>query len=527
MKRIIFVVLLIFSSTIFLTSSFGNKIDALEYYRFDADERKTEYIDNFTHMRINGRLTLGEITTEQYYNFLDLGINQKEKIHLVSVNGFKNNGYGMMGLNSMIEVYEQENPNIEVLGGFNGDFYAINDTGEPSNLHIVDYEVVYRGRVNNSVVLAVKTDGSSSFKEVKYEGNEILVLNIDGEIKKRVKVDYINQRPNNSEDVTILFDNYKDEIDSVYEKIIVEGIDIKQALGQTSNNNNSKYYQFAKGKVKKANTTKVETNNFVVVSKELKEIVEEGDTIIFQAKVKDFEDVRYAVGTYYNYSLIVNGEITIRETGSMGTARHPRTAIGIKENGEVFVVVVDGRDIINGRAGVNYLELANIMKTHGAVQAYNFDGGGSSTLMLGNSRNYSVLNQLSDKRIRSISNGFLIVKGDIGTKAIEINTPDTREENKTPEGFYIDQRNYLHFDHVEGNDYYDVNIDGKSYLTADNKFSLNFLTEPGEYKIRVKSRGTKTKMASLYSNEMIFKVNTKEIENILKILKNISISNLK
>ena len=62
--------------------------------------------------------------------------------------------------------------------------------------------------------------------------------------------------------------------------------------------------------------------------------------------------------------------------------RHPRTIIGIKENKDVVLVVVDGRRPEQGSYGVNGLEMAAIMKNFGCVNAYNFDGGGSSALVI-------------------------------------------------------------------------------------------------------------------------------------------------
>ena len=57
---------------------------------------------------------------------------------------------------------------------------------------------------------------------------------------------------------------------------------------------------------------------------------------------------------------------------------HPRTAIGYTEEGELLLLVIDGRQ--NESRGVNLNELAQIMKDIGAVEALNLDGGGSSSI---------------------------------------------------------------------------------------------------------------------------------------------------
>lgn len=58
--------------------------------------------------------------------------------------------------------------------------------------------------------------------------------------------------------------------------------------------------------------------------------------------------------------------------------KHPRTAVGIRADGNVFFVVADGREA-NDATGLYIEELGQYMKDLGAYQALNMDGGGSST----------------------------------------------------------------------------------------------------------------------------------------------------
>lgn len=61
--------------------------------------------------------------------------------------------------------------------------------------------------------------------------------------------------------------------------------------------------------------------------------------------------------------------------------RNPRTAIGLSKDGStVFLLVVDGRE---GRAqGMTCREAAMVLREHGAWNAINLDGGGSSALYI-------------------------------------------------------------------------------------------------------------------------------------------------
>ena len=62
-------------------------------------------------------------------------------------------------------------------------------------------------------------------------------------------------------------------------------------------------------------------------------------------------------------------------------ARHPRTAMGITEDRNTFILlVVDGRSSVS--AGMYGTELASLMDQLGAWQAFNLDGGGSSQMWI-------------------------------------------------------------------------------------------------------------------------------------------------
>lgn len=61
--------------------------------------------------------------------------------------------------------------------------------------------------------------------------------------------------------------------------------------------------------------------------------------------------------------------------------RHPRTAVGFTRDGRTLLLVtVDGRSATS--VGMTLVELAGLMKELGAWQALNFDGGGSTTMVI-------------------------------------------------------------------------------------------------------------------------------------------------
>jgi hypothetical protein len=66
-----------------------------------------------------------------------------------------------------------------------------------------------------------------------------------------------------------------------------------------------------------------------------------------------------------------------------GERRNPRTLAGIKENGNLLFVTIDGR-APGWSVGANFEESAKVMKSLGAVDAINLDGGGSTSMTIGN-----------------------------------------------------------------------------------------------------------------------------------------------
>lgn len=80
--------------------------------------------------------------------------------------------------------------------------------------------------------------------------------------------------------------------------------------------------------------------------------------------------------------------------------RAPRTAIGLTKDGKIILMVVDGRSSLS--TGFTLVELANELKSKGVVDAMNFDGGGSSEMVVGN----MIKNVPSDNQERRVSVGL-------------------------------------------------------------------------------------------------------------------------
>lgn len=101
----------------------------------------------------------------------------------------------------------------------------------------------------------------------------------------------------------------------------------------------------------------------------------------------------------------------MRKDRTFVTHRHNRTAIGIKADGTVLLVVVDGR--FAEAEGMSLDDLCSTMKWLGCLSVLNMDGGGSSTCYV---RGRGVVNYPSDngrydhEGERKVANAILLLK---------------------------------------------------------------------------------------------------------------------
>jgi exopolysaccharide biosynthesis protein len=96
-----------------------------------------------------------------------------------------------------------------------------------------------------------------------------------------------------------------------------------------------------------------------------------------------WDNADYAIGA--GPMLVMNRNIFLtteaeRFGSDVAGGRAPRTAVGITADGTILLVVVDGRQAIS--MGMTLFELAEFMQELGAQDAMNFDGGGSSVMVI-------------------------------------------------------------------------------------------------------------------------------------------------
>jgi exopolysaccharide biosynthesis protein len=80
--------------------------------------------------------------------------------------------------------------------------------------------------------------------------------------------------------------------------------------------------------------------------------------------------------------LIVNEKNVVTQTVDAAYGWAPRTAIGQDSDGVVYLVATDGRFFADKRhRGASMADLSKLFQNYGVTDAFNLDGGGSSTIM--------------------------------------------------------------------------------------------------------------------------------------------------
>lgn len=174
---------------------------------------------------------------------------------------------------------------------------------------------------------------------------------------------------------------------------------------------------------------KIVVNNNIVTDivspKVVANVPEDGYIITINETIKDKILPYYQPGTEVSlkvntnfgdklFDTILSGGGTILKNGKVvqegmivqPTKRHPRTAIGITEDGKYLIsMVVDGRGT---SIGATHDELAKYLLEYKVYNAIHMDGGGSSTLAArnGQSNVVEVANTPSDGSQRKVVNGF-------------------------------------------------------------------------------------------------------------------------
>lgn len=286
-------------------------------------------------------------------------------------------------------------PGHVVIGGVNGDFYNMAN-GVPIGAVIQEGRVL-KGGTREAFGIKANGEGIIGYPDASFSLKTAT---------SELTVNGVNQPRGANDLIAYTADQQSTGTDDSGTEVVVTGItdDIRH-IGQISGEvaeviHNSGNQPITEGQIILSGSGK---------AGEQLQSLQPGDQVTFRTAVAPgWEDVTQALGG--QYILVKDGARANLQENSFTTAEAPRTAVGIREDGSIFFVVVDGRQ--PGYAdGITIFELRDMMLELGAKDALNLDGGGSSTFVSrepGES-GLSVRNSPSDGYERSVANSFFIV----------------------------------------------------------------------------------------------------------------------
>lgn len=419
---------------------------------------------------------------EQQVNILEVPSNKDIKV--VPWANLNNHKWSLTTVRGLIEHFEAANPGLRVIAAINGDFFDINakknlpysTTGE----NISDGEFY---KTSNSFgagggTIGFTNDGSTTTliggsHAVFNQYMTLAVYNEDGSIMKEFKVTKFNSEPEANE-TSVYYGTYNSDknyvaIDSLNENTFVVS-NAELALP----NDDSHFY--GKGVIDTLGKVTLQIGQFAITTnnEEVKNALSVGKKIRVQFEID--ENDKYAKvtsATGYNCA-IYDDTHSIQYGDNNVLNRAPRTVIGQKEDGTLVMMVVDGRQGANKMYGCDGYEIAAIMRSYGCINAYNVDGGGSSTMVIRTDSGLLVTNSPSDGRERSDGNCIIICVADpnyntsvsdvTATSAV-VSVSSTFEEYNNKEVF--------------------VNIDNVMYPVISGKVELTNLLHNTDYNYRV------------------------------------------
>ena len=119
-----------------------------------------------------------------------------------------------------------------------------------------------------------------------------------------------------------------------------------------------------------------------------------------------FQDVPMIVGA--GPMLVKNGKQHVTKTeeefpSDIARGRAPRTGVAVLPNRHALLAVVDGRQ--EASIGATLEEFAELFVKYGAKEAVNFDGGGSSAMVVGG----ELVNSPSDGEERRVGSALAVM----------------------------------------------------------------------------------------------------------------------
>ncbi len=271
---------------------------------------------------------------------------------------------------------------VDAVAAINSNYFAL--SGEILGMLRMDGTIVGTTYFTRSA-LGVKKDGAPFVDQVYYSGKVTIG-------KKSAYVSGVNAE--RGEDTLIIYNRAYDV--------------------RTNTNQYGKEFVVQDGKVTKINqgNSIIPEKGYVIsvhgTVKNTFSRVRVGDKVTLEEDLGPaFQDVPTIVGA--GPTLVEDGKIMVTADeeefpDDIARGRAPRSGVAVLPNRHVLLAVVDGRQ--EASIGATLTEFAELFVKYGAREAVNFDGGGSSAMVVGG----KLLNSPSDGEERRVGSALAVMK---------------------------------------------------------------------------------------------------------------------
>jgi hypothetical protein len=428
MKRLAKILLLIITLFVFSGIVVSGADEFVETgsagYRVVERLETNELLFDVLHYKDLGQSKRDGLFYRQEVNVLEVPATSNAKI--VSYGNLSGHKWTLTTVSNLAKQFEAENPEWKVLAAVNGDFFDISGNGNlpyQTNNPLVTNGEYYK--TNGSNAVGFKNDGSTNSlvggKPTKTKYMILAVYDENDDIIAEFDIHKLNDTPGVGE-TAVYFGTYGSDKKYVPKAVDEQGnrFVVQNASLALPNNTNDFY---GKGVISSTEPTTLQIGQFAVLSNnpDVLAVLKVGTKIRVQYEFTgDFAGVGNITGQ--NAKFLDKGEYSPHPSSSNNTyARHPRTVAGIKADGTVVLAVIDGR-APSFRDGMYGNEMAAFMKSIGAVEAYNLDGGGSSAMIVKENGQFVVKNSPSDGAERRDSNALLVA---VQVPLVEVNATST------------------------------------------------------------------------------------------------------
>ena len=426
-----------------------------EIYAADSEEETvlSDYatrVGELETQNLMGGVTLYKERVKTIYNGVDTGINDpnnknyryshntvqwvdlpktSEDVKIVVWSEGTANGWASSTVRNTARHYEETHPGWIVVAAVNGDGFDINGTKQPNNIHVQEGDVL---QTNISPIqIGWEADNTPKFGNSATLSKQMMVQIMNGsKVVEELPVAAVNTTPS-ATGITVLTKDMAEAVDLTGYTVYVGKYDLCRISKHTK-------LPFVKGTIEsitselgvdKPNETEEYKNvrEFYLVSKDgsLEGKVSEGTYVRCQYPITgewaEIDNIISGFGSHagatYQAQVLDNGKVIgAGSTDTFVNTTHPRTIVGFKEDGSTVLMVADGRGKLDDyEQGLSYFQEGEMMRLAGCVNAFNLDGGGSSTLIVKNAYgDFDVINRPSDGGERSIGNAILFVMRDPG-----------------------------------------------------------------------------------------------------------------